>query len=180
MTIAMRYGLVLLIFIGAIAGADTTSNAAKVQVLFTPGDNIASVIVQAIRDAKHSVRVQSFNFTNKAIGRALQDAQRRGIEVSILADQEQFEKGAAFVVRDLKAAGIQVKLDGAHRAAHNKIMLIDDDGINPKIITGSFNFTQAAQKSNAENIVLIHNDKVLAQAYRDNWQQHWQHSIAIE
>lgn len=176
----MRHGLVLLIFIGAIAVADTTSNAAKVQVLFTPGDNIAAAIVQAIRNATQSIRVQSFNFTNKAIGRALQDAQRRGIAVTILADQEQFEKGASFIVRDLKSADIQVKLDGAHRAAHNKIMLIDDDGVNPIIITGSFNFTQAAQKSNAENIVLIHNDKALAKAYRDNWQQHWRHGVAIE
>ena len=176
----MRLGVLFLILVAVTAAADTTSNAAKIQVLFAPGDNIAGVIVQAIRGAKQSVRVQSFNFTNKAIGRALLDAQRQGINVTILADQEQFEKGAAFILRDLKQAGVAIKLDGAHRAAHNKVMLIDDEGANPKIITGSFNFTQAAQKYNAENMVLIHNDKTLANAYRDNWQQHWRHGVAVE
>ncbi len=160
--------------------ADTTVSTAKVQVLFTPGDNIAAVIVQAIRDAKQNIRVQSYNFTNKAIGHALLDAHKRHVDVNILADREQFEKGAAFILRDLKQAGVPIKLDGSHSAAHNKIILIDADGANPKIITGSFNFTQAAQKSNAENVVLIHNDNTLAKAYRDNWQQHWQHGIAFE
>jgi phosphatidylserine/phosphatidylglycerophosphate/cardiolipin synthase-like enzyme len=180
LTIATRFVLIFFVLIAARAAADTTSNAVKVQALFTPGDNIAGAIVQAIRDAKQSVRVQCFSFTNKAIGRALQDAQQRRIDVAILADQEQFEKGAAFILRDLKQAGVAMKLDGSHSAAHNKIMLIDDEGANPKIITGSFNFTQAAQKYNAENVVLIHNDKTLAKAYRDNWLRHWQHGVAVE
>ena len=34
---------------------------------------------------------------------------------------------------------------------HNKIMLIDGD----TIITGSFNFTKAAEESNAENLLVL-------------------------
>ena len=179
----MRKKFLAIFFLAMIAGsasADTTSQAAKVQALFTPGDNIAGAIVAAIRDAKKTINVQCYSFTNKAIGHALLEAHRRHIEISVLADREQFEHGAAFIVRDLKQAGIQVKLDGTHGAAHNKIILIDADGANPKIVTGSFNFTQAAQKFNAENVVMIYNDKNLAQAFRDNWQQHWQHGIAFE
>ena len=180
MRIPTRLGITFFVLFAATAAADTTSNAAMVQVLFTPGDNIAAAIVQTIREAKQSVRVQCFSFTNRAIGHALQDAHRRRLDVMILADQEQFEKGAAFILRDLKQAGISIKLDGSHAAAHNKIVLIDDGGANPKIITGSFNFTQAAQKSNAENVVLIHENKALAGAYRENWKRHWQHSVAFE
>lgn len=171
---------IILAALSAGAAADTTVNAAKVQILFTPGDNIAGAIVAAIRDAKQSVRVQCYGFTNRAIGRALLDAHRRQIDVKILVDQEQFEKGAAFVLRDLKQAGVQIKLDGAHRAAHNKIMLIDGESAESKIVTGSFNFTQAAQKYNAENVALIHGDKTLAQAFDENWKRHWQHAVSFD
>lgn len=174
------FALFLLPMLTSSALADTTVNAAKVQILFTPGDNIAGAIIAAIRDAKQSIQVQCYSFTNKAIGRALLDAHRRRIDVRILVDQEQFEKGAAFVLRDLKLAGVPVKLDGAHAAAHNKIMLIDSDTTKSKIVTGSFNFTQAAQKYNAENVTLIHDDKTLAKAFDENWKQHWQHAVAFE
>ncbi len=168
------------LFLPLAALADSTSNAAKIQVLFTPGDNIAETIVQTIRKAKQSVRVQCYSFTNKAIARALLEAQRHRIEVAILADQEQFEKGASFVLREFKEAGLTIKLDGRHSSAHNKVILVDDAGENPKIITGSFNFTQAAQKYNAENVVIIHDDQALAGAYRENWKRHWQHAVAFE
>ena len=160
--------------------ADTTVDAAKVRVLFTPGDNAAAVIALAIRGAKQSVRVLAFSFTNKAIARALLEAQQRRIEVSVLADLEQFEKGAGFLLRDLKRAGVKVTLDGEHAAAHNKVMLIDADGANPIVITGSFNFTQAAQKYNAENVVLIYDNRALARAYSENWERHWKHGTHVE
>ena len=43
------------------------------------------------------------------------------------------------------------------------------------VITGSFNFTKAAEENNAENLLVIH-DKKLAERYTKNWQEHAQHS----
>jgi hypothetical protein len=43
------------------------------------------------------------------------------------------------------------------------------------ILTGSFNFTKAAEEHNAENLLLI-NDPVLAKPYIENWRAHEQHS----
>jgi phosphatidylserine/phosphatidylglycerophosphate/cardiolipin synthase-like enzyme len=43
------------------------------------------------------------------------------------------------------------------------------------VITGSFNFTKAAEEKNAENLLVIH-DKNLASLYTKNWQEHAQHS----
>jgi phosphatidylserine/phosphatidylglycerophosphate/cardiolipin synthase-like enzyme len=42
-------------------------------------------------------------------------------------------------------------------------------------ITGSFNFTKAAEENNAENLLVIH-DKKLAERYIKNWQEHERHS----
>ena len=43
------------------------------------------------------------------------------------------------------------------------------------MITGSLNFTKAAEENNAENLLVIH-DKKLAGRYRKNWREHKRHS----
>jgi len=43
------------------------------------------------------------------------------------------------------------------------------------VITGSFNFTRAAEEKNAENLLIIHH-KPLAAKYLENWRTHAKHS----
>jgi phosphatidylserine/phosphatidylglycerophosphate/cardiolipin synthase-like enzyme len=43
------------------------------------------------------------------------------------------------------------------------------------LITGSFNFTKAAEEKNAENLLVIR-DAALAATYLDNWNLHAGHS----
>ena len=67
--------------------------------------------------------------------------------------------------------GIPTQIDDQHAIAHNKVMVIDG-GV---VVTGSFNFTTAAERSNAENLLNIH-DPVIAEKYAANWQAHSNHS----
>ena len=46
---------------------------------------------------------------------------------------------------------IQPLIDDKHAIAHSKVMVID----SATIITGSFNFTKAAEEKNAENLLMI-------------------------
>jgi len=62
-----------------------------------------------------------------------------------------------------------VWIDTRFQAAHNKVVIIDADSLHATTITGSYNFTFAAQRSNAENIVVLRDNPEVAQAYRDNW-----------
>jgi phosphatidylserine/phosphatidylglycerophosphate/cardiolipin synthase-like enzyme len=57
-------------------------------------------------------------------------------------------------------------LENKHAIAHNKVMIIDGE----TVITGSFNFTKAAEGKNAENLLMIH-DRKLASLYTKNWQE---------
>jgi phosphatidylserine/phosphatidylglycerophosphate/cardiolipin synthase-like enzyme len=50
--------------------------------------------------------------------------------------------------------------------AHNQVMVIDD----ATVITGSFNFTAAAQSRNAKNL-LVFMDSELARQYTENWER---------
>jgi phosphatidylserine/phosphatidylglycerophosphate/cardiolipin synthase-like enzyme len=68
-------------------------------------------------------------------------------------------------------ARIPVKIDFVHDIAHNKIMIIDGE----IVITGSFNFSKAAEDKNAENLLVIR-DKDLPAKYTENWKVHWEHS----
>lgn len=43
------------------------------------------------------------------------------------------------------------------------------------VITGSFNFTKAAEENNAENLLITH-DKQLNSLYTKNYQEHAVHS----
>lgn len=70
----------------------------------------------------------------------------------------------------LAHAGTPRKIDAAQAIAHNKVMIIDGE----TIITGSFNFTRAAEDENAENLLII-KDKTLAEKYTKNWQDHGRH-----
>jgi len=52
-----------------------------------------------------------------------------------------------------------------------KVTTIPDE----TVITGSFNFTKAAEDNNAENLLVI-KDKKLVERYIRNWQEHERHS----
>lgn len=114
--------------------------------------------------------VQAYSFTSARIAEALVKAHRRGVKVQVLLDKSQ--RTEKYSSADFLAnAGIMTKIDAAHAIAHNKVMIID----NEVVITGSFNFTKAAEESNAENLLVVR-DKELASQYVENWQLHNEHS----
>ncbi|MGP0093987.1 MAG: phospholipase D-like domain-containing protein [Xanthobacteraceae bacterium] len=81
----------------------------------------------------------------------------------MILDRVNKQGSAAFLGRQ----GITVLIDDQVSKAHNKVMVID----RRDVITGSFNFTRAAQERNAENVLLIKDDSGLAAAYAANWQR---------
>jgi phosphatidylserine/phosphatidylglycerophosphate/cardiolipin synthase-like enzyme len=140
------------------------------EVCFTPREDCTKAIVTAITEARRAVSVQAFSFTSKPIARALAAAHERGVQVEVILDQSSLKAHHASA-DVLAGSGIPVFVDSAHLLAHNKVMVIDGE----TVITGSFNFTYAAQRDNAENLLILH-DRALASRYLDNWQEHRKHS----
>ncbi len=153
--------------------------AGSVQYAFTPGDRADEVIIDAIAGAREQVLVQAYSFTHRQIAEALIKAQRRGVEVTVVADREQAAQDVRGMVPVVARAGVSVLLDSEHALAHNKIMLIDPRNARCAVITGSYNFTQAAQFRNAENVLVLRDNPVLCEAYRRNWEQHRAHAIPL-
>lgn len=145
--------------------------AGTVEIAFTPGDAVDNLIIAAIDRAQTEVLVHAYTFTHRKIAQALINARRRGVAVAVLADREQARAVPQNVLAQLASGGIEVWLDGNFAAAHNKVIVIDAGLPHATTITGSYNFTLAAQRSNAENIVVLHDNEPVARAYRDNWRR---------
>ena len=67
---------------------------------------------------------------------------------------------------------MRVWLDGVHAAAHDKVIIIDAALPGAAVITGSYNFTRAAQQSNAENVVVLSGNRAIAERFLANFEKH--------
>jgi|SRR5579871_2326173 len=138
------------------------------QVCFTPGQDCTGLIVAEIGAARTSVMVQAYSFTSVPILSALKAAHARGVDVEVIVDKtsaRESKSGSQYSAATyLSNAGIPVWVDTSVSIAHNKVMVLD----RAMVITGSFNFTFAAQNHNAENLLVIQ-DAQLAADYRANW-----------
>ena len=163
-------------------GHEPTAIAATgtIQLAFTPGDDAGELVVKAIHSATRQVLVQSFSFTHRKIAQALIDAKRRGVDVQLIADEEQIKRMERGLVPEIAAAGVPTFVDRQHASAHNKIMIIDPSSSQAAVITGSFNFTHAAQYKNAENLLVFRGNPKLTQTYLNNWQSHREHAHPFE
>jgi phosphatidylserine/phosphatidylglycerophosphate/cardiolipin synthase-like enzyme len=147
-------------------------HAADIQVFFSPNGGCTEAVVGNLNKATNNVLVQAYSFTSAPIAKALVDAQKRGVKVRVILDKSQRTEHyseADFLLHE----GIPTWIDAKHAIAHNKIMIID----GKTVLTGSFNFTKAAESNNAENLLVIQ-DPVLAAKYAANWQAHLKHSEA--
>ncbi len=145
-------------------------NNTPTQVYFSPRGGCTEAIIREIDRAKAEILVQAYSFTSQPIAKALLSAHKRGVKVEAILDKSQRSKrytSASFLAN----VGIPTFIDPGHAIAHNKIMII----ARSLVITGSFNFTKAAEEKNAENVLVIRS-KDLARAYLGNWYKHKEHA----
>lgn len=156
---------------GAFAQSATLSTATTVEVGFSPGGGALAVVLRAIDSAEHSLRIACYEFTNREIADTVLAAARRGVEVAIVADAraaEQRYSEIPYLVRE----GIAVRLDSRYAIMHDKFMVMDASAVE----TGSFNYSLAAVRENAENALLLRNVPELAASYLGEWQRLWEES----
>ncbi len=151
--------------------ADLILNNTQTQVCFSPRGNCTDAIVDQIGKSRTEILVQAYSFTSVPIAKALLNAHKRGVKVQAILDKSQ-RKERYTSVTFLVNSGIPTYIDDRHAIAHNKIMIIDRE----IVITGSFNFTKAAEEKNAENLLIILN-KELAKIFLENWNKHREHSV---
>lgn len=142
-----------------------------VDIYFSPNGGTTDAITHEIGNARSEILIQAYSFTSTPIAKALLDASKRGVRVVAVLDrsqQTQKYSGATFLAH----AGIPVFIDDKHAIAHNKIIIID----RQTLITGSFNFSKAAEEKNAENLLALKGNSPLVDRYVKNFAEHKSHS----
>lgn len=167
------------VFVALLATGGTAAHAQRARepeeshpwaVYFSPNGGATQAVVEALGRARETVLVQAHTFTSVPIAKALIAAHQRGVRVEAILGRG--ETGVRHSSAEVLAhVGIAIRIDGQHAIANNKVIVIDGE----TVITGSFTFTDAAERQNVENLLLIR-DSALAARYTENWQSHSAHS----
>ncbi len=168
----------LLLFISlttsiTIAKPITTSKACGpcFEAAFSPNRGAINLIINNIDNAQKTIYVAAYCFTSTSVLGALEKAHNRGVDVKIVLDKKRStERGS--VCNELKNKGIAFRINGRYPIMHNKFMIIDAHTVQ----VGSFNYTKAAEKINAENVLVIKQSPELAKLYLTEWQRLWDES----
>lgn len=172
----MKKLIFLLSALSISAYASTPINSgASFDIGFSPNGNSLPLVIQGINSAKKSIHVAAYSFTSKPIAEALLSASKRGVDVKVIAD-EKSNSGKYSATTYLANNKVPVKLDGNYPIFHHKFMVID--GVN--LETGSFNYSAAAAKSNAENVLMLWNVPAIASTYDREWSKLWNEAQPLQ
>ena len=140
---------------------------------FSPGGGCTNLVVKEIDGARRDIRVMAYDFTSVPIAGALARAKRRGVDVEIVFDSQ--NAGNSYSrVNFLRGNGIPIFIDTHVELMHDKVMIID----SKTVITGSFNWTKAAEFYNAENLLVVRS-RQLAGLYLQNWNFQARQSVRL-
>ena len=129
----------------------------EIQVMFASEDNVMDFLVDIVSEAEQSIRFMAFSFTYVPLGDAMRERYQAGVDVSGIfelraSETEYSEMPAMFCL------GMPVRQDGNPGTFHHKVLVIDEY----LVVTGSLNFSQNADRSNDENILVIGNEEIAA------------------
>jgi hypothetical protein len=146
---------------------------AKTEVLFSPGGSIRAAIVKTIINSSDSIDIAAFTFTAGEIAEALHKAKERGVEIRVIIDQQQDGKGYP-VIEFLKEEGFNLQfLKGNIGGSMNNTFAIFDGKL---IVTGSYNWTEYAEKFNYENALFIDETDVV-EKYKEEFASLYDKSV---
>lgn len=149
---------------GDDAPAPTVSNKKWIQVYFTPGTDCENNIIAEINHAK-KIDIAVYSITNQNIVDAIVDAKARGAKIRVITDRLQ-SKGKYSLADELQDAGIPVITNTGHKIMHNKFAIFD----GKRVESGSYNWTESASKSNAENCTFFEQEnKTFSKQFEYLW-----------
>ena len=144
-----------------------TIDGSPIQILFAAEDEVASRLVPLIESAQDNIRFMAFSFTHDEMGAAVLARAQAGVSVKGIFETRGSETKYS-EMPTLYCAGVPVRQDGNPRTFHHKVFIIDDR----IVVTGSFNFSNNANDSNDENVVIVTNVD-LAALYLREFERRW-------
>lgn len=143
---------------------------AKIEVGFSPEGSAEALVLKVIDSTQKEIRMMSYSFTSPKVVKALVNAHKRGVDISLIADASNLtQKSGNAALSVLSEAGIGVRTISTYKIHHDKILVSDRKTLQ----SGSFNYSAAAAKSNSENVLVLWNAPDVASTYLGHWKSRW-------
>jgi len=143
----------------------TIVNESDIQAYFSPKGQCEQTLITAIDEAQKTIHIYIFSFTLESVTKALRRAKDRGVTIHIITDN-MLVNGKSSQIPKIHTWVDELYIDNRAGVGHHKFIVIDCE----IVITGSFNYSTSAQKTNRESIVRIHNKEV-ANHYYQEWER---------
>ena len=149
--------------------------SAETEAIFSPERSIKEILLKEVESTTSTIDLAVREITIPEMVQALLKAKERGVKVRVIADSKQ-AKMKSSQITTLIHQGIPVKvLRGKDYGVMNHRLAILD---SKKVVTGSFDWSEASEKWNYENIVIIRDSEVVA-SYQREFERLWREKRVI-
>jgi len=166
----------LFIFLFSILIFLESSAMAEIEAIFSPKGGIKKGILKEVESTTSTLDLAIHEITSFDMAQALSKAKQRGVKVRIIADSKQ-AKTQSSQITYLIHQGIPVKvLGGKEKGMMNHRFAVLD---GKRVMTGSFNWSEASEKWNYENILILSEGEAVA-AYQKEFDRLWKEKRVIK
>lgn len=130
------------------------------KAFFSLKHDIKGLILNIISNEKRGMKVAMYTFTDEDIANALIAKSQSGVKIDLLVDGKQYNnfKSMRNVVNTCCENGINTNII-KNRMLHHKLIVFESNssvnGGEPLLFDGSYNFTEAANSSHIENVIIL-------------------------
>ncbi|MEM1532305.1 MAG: phospholipase D family protein [Nitrososphaerota archaeon] len=137
----------------------TTKTISQIElVCFSRTQYCLADIINHVKQAKTYIYVMAYLITSDDIADALIDAHNKGVNVKIVLEKDMMNiSGSEY--KKLRDAGIDVRVENTSYLLHHKVIIVD----GKVVVTGSYNFSRAAEDENYENLLIITDPKIVSE-----------------
>ncbi len=145
-------------------------NGVKVENYFASEKELAPTIARTVARANDEILFMAFSFTDDDIGEAMIGRAEGGVHIRGVFETAGSNTSYSYypLFANLGMDNIDVAVDGNPRIMHHKAIIVD----RSIVLFGSFNFSEGANRSNDENIVIVH-DPEFASYFVEEFELVW-------
>lgn len=146
-------------------------NNIPIELYFSPSDGTTAAISAALQTADSKIEFATLTFTRNDLRDDIINAYNNGAVCRGIIENIN-DTGGEY--QALVNAGISMKDHPAPGDIHHKYAIIDETDVNsdPIVVTGSHNWSSAAETSNDENTLIIH-DAAIANVFAQEFNARW-------
>lgn len=142
-----------------------------IESYFSPSDNTTNEIESSFYSADNDIEFCILSYTRNELGTAIRNEHQAGtLEHGIMENINDNGSEYSWLV----SQGVNLLADNHATALHHKYAIVDAGNSNsdPLVVTGSHNWTTAAEDRNDENTLIIH-DADIANLYLQEFTARW-------